>query len=104
MLILIDVQYSQKAVFSFEKGLNCQNHSSSGSLHPVNSPHPQLEFLIPPPQPLPLFGKPWMVASKHGQSLLNFFIFGINLNSHKSIQLVVSRANILVSYFSVVWE
>ena len=32
ILTLIDVQYSQKAVFSFEKGSNCQNHSSSGSL------------------------------------------------------------------------
>ena len=29
ILILIDVQYSRKAVFSFEKGLNYQNHSSS---------------------------------------------------------------------------
>ena len=27
ILILTDVQYSQKAVFSFEKGLNHQNHS-----------------------------------------------------------------------------
>ena len=35
ILILIDVQYSQKAVFSFEKGLNYQNHSSSGFLHLV---------------------------------------------------------------------
>ena len=51
ILTLIDVQYSQKAVFSFEKGLNCQNHSSSGSLCPVtplppskisDSPHPLL--------------------------------------------------------------
>ena len=33
ILILIDVQYSQKAVFSFEKGWNGQNHSSSGSHH-----------------------------------------------------------------------
>ena len=33
ILILINVQYSLKAVFSFEKGLNHQNHSSSGSLH-----------------------------------------------------------------------
>ena len=49
ILTLIDVQYSQKAVFSFEKGLNRQNHSSSGSLCPVtplppskisDSPHP----------------------------------------------------------------
>ena len=37
ILILIDVQYSQKAVFSFEKGSNCQNHSSSGSLHPAEN-------------------------------------------------------------------
>ena len=35
MLILTDFQYSQKAVFSCEKGLNGQNHSSSGSFHPV---------------------------------------------------------------------
>ena len=33
ILILIDVQYSQKAVFSFEKGLSGQNQSSSGSHH-----------------------------------------------------------------------
>ena len=35
ILILIDDQYSQKAVFCFEKGQDCQNHSSSGSHHPV---------------------------------------------------------------------
>ena len=35
--ILIDGQYSQKAVFSFEKGLNRQNYSSSGSLHTVKT-------------------------------------------------------------------
>ena len=34
ILILIDVQYSQKAVFGFS---NHQNHSS-GSLHPVKNP------------------------------------------------------------------
>ena len=38
-LILIDVQYLQKVVFSFEKGSNHQNHCSSGSHYPVkNSP------------------------------------------------------------------
>ena len=37
ILILIDVQYSQKAVFSFEKGLNHENQSS-GSLHLVKNP------------------------------------------------------------------
>ena len=41
ILILIDVQYLQKADFSFEKGLNCQNHSSSGSVPPA-------KFLISP--------------------------------------------------------
>ena len=55
ILILIDVQYSKKTVFSFEKGLNPQNHSSSGSLHLVqNRP-------APPPHnhnPLPRFEKP----------------------------------------------
>ena len=34
-VVLIDVQYTQKAVFSFEKCWNCQNHSSSGSIQPV---------------------------------------------------------------------
>ena len=44
ILTLIDVQYSQKAVFSFEKGSNCQNHSSSGSLDLVkNAPRESLE-------------------------------------------------------------
>ena len=31
ILILINVQYSKKAVFSFENSVNGQNHSSSGS-------------------------------------------------------------------------
>ena len=33
ILILIQVQYLQNSVFSFEKILNRQNHSSSGSYH-----------------------------------------------------------------------
>ena len=59
ILILIDVQYSRNTAFNFEKGLNCQNHSSSGSHHPVkkfpsnkisdSSPHWVGEFT---PQPL----------------------------------------------------
>ena len=66
ILILIDVQYSQKAVFSFEKGLNHQNHPSPGSLHLVkrfpprkisNPPPSRGGFTPPPPHPLPLFEK-----------------------------------------------
>ena len=64
ILILIDVQYSQKAVFSFEKGLNHQNYPSPGSLHLVkrfppskisNPPTSRGDLL--PPHPLPLFEK-----------------------------------------------
>ena len=49
ILILIDVQYSQKAIFSFEKDSNCQNHSSPGFLYPVKkSPPPQWKFTPTP--------------------------------------------------------
>ena len=46
ILILIDVQYSQYAVFSFEKDSNRQNHSPSGSQHPVKISSPA-KFLVP---------------------------------------------------------
>ena len=58
ILILIEVQYLQKAVFTFEKGSNCQNHSSSSSRRlvkrspPVNIPIPPLRrgiYTLPPP-------------------------------------------------------
>ena len=59
ILSLIDVQYSQTAVFSFEKGSNRQNHFSSGSVHPAkkipppskisDSPHWGIYPLLPPP-------------------------------------------------------
>ena len=47
ILILIDVQYLQKAIFSFEKGSVGQNHYSSGSHHPVKKV-PQQNFPSPP--------------------------------------------------------
>ena len=50
IFILIDVQYSQKAGFSFEKGSNCQNHCSSDSLHPVKKISPSK--ISDSPQPL----------------------------------------------------
>ena len=40
ILILIDVYYSQRAVFSFQKGLIHQNDSSSGSSHLVKKSPP----------------------------------------------------------------
>ena len=51
MLILIDVQYSQNAIFSFEKGSNSQNHSSSGSQDTVKKSPPQQNFRFPAPKP-----------------------------------------------------
>ena len=49
ILILIDVQYSQKAVFSFEKGSNCQNHHSSPcSHHTVKKIPPKKNFQFHP--------------------------------------------------------
>ena len=49
MLIVIsfDVQYSQKAVSSFEKGLNGQKHSSSGTQWPVKNFTPSKMFDSP---------------------------------------------------------
>ena len=38
ILILIDIQFSKKAGFRFEKDLNCQSHSSPGSHHTVKVP------------------------------------------------------------------
>ena len=68
ILILLDAQYLQKVIFSFEKGLNSQNHSSSGSRHPIKKFTP-VKFSNPPPgegagggvvftHPLTLFEKP----------------------------------------------
>ena len=35
LILILNVQYSQIAVFSFEKGSNCRNHSSSRSYNLV---------------------------------------------------------------------
>ena len=69
ILVLIDVQYSQKAVFSFEKGSNCQNHSSSDFLNLVKKSPPS-KISNPRPHPLLLFGKPWHVQQRMNSSTL----------------------------------
>ena len=56
LIILIDVQYSKKAAFSFEKGSNHQKHSSSGFLHTVKKIPPCKNFRFPPPLPPPMGG------------------------------------------------
>ena len=48
-MILIDAQYSQKAVFSFERGSYWQNHSSSLlRFSPPPKKSPSAKFPIPP--------------------------------------------------------
>ena len=54
ILILIDNRYPEKAVFSFEKGSNCQNHCSSGSHLPVTHPLPFSQIYDSPVLPPPL--------------------------------------------------
>ena len=49
ILILIDAQYLQNIVFSFEKGSNGQIDFSSGFHHPIKNP--PAKFPIPPPTP-----------------------------------------------------
>ena len=68
ILILIDVQYSQNAVFTFGKDLNHQNHSSSGSHHQVEKSPPQQNFWFPLPMwenlpPSPLLTAIWKTLS-----------------------------------------
>lgn len=68
IFILIDFQYSQNVLFSFEKGTDGQNHPSSGSRYPVKS-FPQQKFASSPtresPDPLALFGRPWVYSFIH---------------------------------------
>ena len=59
VFILIDVQYLQNVVFSFENSSNGQNHSSSDSNH-------RIEKFLPAkfPHPLMLFWKPRVLKSR----------------------------------------
>ena len=62
---IIDVQYLQNVIVSFEKGSNGQNHSSSDSQHPIKK---LLRARFPIPRPLTLFGKPWYLWFKTSQT------------------------------------
>ena len=55
ILILIDVQYLKKVVFSFEKGSDGQNHSSLASHHSIKKSPPSKIYDFP--HPLTLSGK-----------------------------------------------
>ena len=59
----VDVQYSQKAVFSFKKGSNGQNHFSSGSCHLIKK-IPFSKISDSPPPPLTAIWKTLHTANK----------------------------------------
>ena len=66
ILILIDGQYSQSVVFRFEKGCDCQNHSSSDSHSQLKKSSPSNFLIAPhtgriPYYPLTPFGKPCVI-------------------------------------------
>ena len=48
VLFPFDVQYLENGVFSFEKGLNGQNHSSTHFHHPMKKSLPSPKFPNPP--------------------------------------------------------
>ena len=58
ILVLIDIQYSQKAIFSFEEGSIDQNNSSSGSHHLIKKSSPA-KYLICPLEIPPLITTIW---------------------------------------------
>ena len=47
ILILIDIQYLQNVVYSFEKGSNSQNHASKGSHYPQQNLPCKISHLPP---------------------------------------------------------
>ena len=57
VLILIDIQFLQNVVFSFEMGSNGQNQSPSGSHLWIKKSSPHWDGQGNPPYPLVLFGK-----------------------------------------------
>ena len=82
ILILIDVQYSQKAVFSFEKGSNRQNHSCSGSLSPVTPPPPSKISDSPATSPHTAIWKTLLIAFCNlGNKICKFYhVLLVNYN------------------------
>ena len=89
ILILIGVQYSQNAAFSFEKGSNCQNHFSSGSHHLVKNP-PSAKFLISPPTG---GEKPWTLYLSIYLSIYLSVYLSLFLPIHPSIHLSIYRSS-----------
>ena len=101
-LILTDVQYSQKAVISFENASNGQNHSSLGFHHPGKNPpskisHPPHLGGNFPIHPLTLFRKPWFTWPQDLQ--LNWHPYDYCLNP-LPVTLRMFNSQMFISMFS----
>ena len=83
ILILINVQYFQNVVFSFEKGLSGQNHSLSDSQHPIEKFSPG-KFHIPL-----CLNAIWKTLDK-GSSLLQFVCL-VQVKFNFSIENIIFR-------------
>ena len=108
ILILIYVQYLQNAFFSFEKGSNCQNHSSSGSHHPVKK-FPQQNFWfhllrgnLPPPLHTHTQPYHYLENPHHFYFYHQVFIQAILMSviRHKKLKLIIEFSN---SIFIYIW-
>ena len=93
ILILINIQYLQNVVFSFEKGLNSHNNTSSDSYHLIFRPT-GVDFSYF----LMFFGQPWWVVpckhQKQGTKKANFAAYLLTLN-------ILTKGK--ETYFFVVW-
>ena len=86
ILILIDVQHLRKAVFSFEKGSDRQNHSSSGSLHLVKNLPSSTgggRGEVPPPTPYGYLENPAIQPSYACASDINTVISELQITASK---------------------
>ena len=81
ILILIDGQYSQKAVFSFEQGLNHQNHSSSCSLHLVKKSPPVKSPVFPHKEKFTPLHTPYCYLENPEKSCISTFVAYITISS-----------------------
>ena len=106
ILILINVQYLQNVVFSFEKCWNGQNHYLSDSHHPIKkspakfySPHCRGNFIPTHPYPYPyyltLFGKPCNSTENplHGHPSFTYFFQTATFDNFLTILLQLYGEN-----------
>ena len=109
ILIYIEVQYSQKAVFTFGKGSNRQKHSSSGSVHLVTPtviypiPHPiGGDFTPPDPHPPPLTAIWKTLHSSKRFKLLSVIVLLCLCNTSKKHDYKIITLSLILTFDEVI--